>query len=747
MAAPSAGIRKVHSLCSEMAEEWDGRNAIISRNHMREMKKRIDLEYETLLRHQEREREQAERVRTHSVACLNTRHPPGNIYSTRSYKKPWQSGMTTKKPFSDQPAGERKHKLQDRSSHSNLPPIQKNTETIRRKNVSMYPAERQPHKPAAAINPRIMVQQKRLHTRQPQTSLMVLDRGATWSKGGKIPVLQSQTSTSHKLNDGKPKRFKNLEKTTTHSAALPVPHMKRLVTSCSTKKEVLTPILTTPRDKIPSQSYKYGGSSQVHPNTSNPTASPLRSISVSLNDLQEGTLGEQPRNIREQQYEDCANIGEGSTVSELSIFNSGREGIWEESQADFDPHELNENQESRWSPQDDRSIFSSSSSESDIIDSYLRESQDGNSSSDNEAESQTSLNFQGEFSDEAQDFQNLQERTTFDNRQRTNHNPSLILPGTQNIIPAETRASDQFHGSVQVTSEIFEEDGEHQRDNGDVRSIAHATDTTMSPISHIIPSNIRQNHDYLVDRNSREPQESRIQSTASSQSSMSSFAALGFGRISSAPSIDALHENLSLVFTTLSLQRQSGNESSGGELSTTEAKEEEQAKPDPERLKKLKESLLQEDSEEEEDLCRICLMGGDRAENPLISPCQCTGSLRYVHQECMKRWLLARITAGADLDTVRTCEMCKQSIQTDLDGFNLNEHYQNHQQTREQHTLEPSLYLLLLLHLYQRRYEELQRLNRTRDRVSETMIRTPAEHPIRLRAFMTLLSPDGYSIS
>eukprot|EP00069_Balaena_mysticetus_P001056 bmy_15042T0 len=37
----------------------------------------------------------------------------------------------------------------------------------------------------------------------------------------------------------------------------------------------------------------------------------------------------------------------------------------------------------------------------------------------------------------------------------------------------------------------------------------------------------------------------------------------------------------------------------------------------------------------------------------------------------------------ADLGTVKTCEMCKQSLLVDLDDFNVTEFYQKHQQSRQ----------------------------------------------------------------
>ncbi|EDL34238.1 mCG4818, isoform CRA_a [Mus musculus] len=136
-------------------------------------------------------------------------------------------------------------------------------------------------------------------------------------------------------------------------------------------------------------------------------------------------------------------------------------------------------------------------------------------------------------------------------------------------------------------------------------------------------------------------------------------------------------------------------------------------KADPEKLRKLQESLLEEDSEEEEgDLCRICQIAGGSPANPLLEPCGCVGSLQFVHQECLKKWLKVKITSGADLGTVKTCEMCKQGLLVDLDDFNMTEFYHKHQQSRAQSELMNSgLYLVLLLHLYEQRFAELMALN------------------------------------
>ncbi|KAL0454272.1 UNVERIFIED_CONTAM: putative E3 ubiquitin ligase SUD1 [Sesamum latifolium] len=56
------------------------------------------------------------------------------------------------------------------------------------------------------------------------------------------------------------------------------------------------------------------------------------------------------------------------------------------------------------------------------------------------------------------------------------------------------------------------------------------------------------------------------------------------------------------------------------------------------------------DEDEEEDVCRICRNPGD-AENPLRYPCACSGSIKFVHQDCLLQWL--------NHSNARQCEVCK----------------------------------------------------------------------------------------
>ena len=61
--------------------------------------------------------------------------------------------------------------------------------------------------------------------------------------------------------------------------------------------------------------------------------------------------------------------------------------------------------------------------------------------------------------------------------------------------------------------------------------------------------------------------------------------------------------------------------------------------------------------------CRICLGEGPYEDDPLICPCECTGSIRYVHSKCIGRWLRGRLGLDSFNGSVfffrpLACELC-----------------------------------------------------------------------------------------
>lgn len=61
---------------------------------------------------------------------------------------------------------------------------------------------------------------------------------------------------------------------------------------------------------------------------------------------------------------------------------------------------------------------------------------------------------------------------------------------------------------------------------------------------------------------------------------------------------------------------------------------------------------------EYENTCRVCFEP-EEDDNPLLTPCLCTGTVKYIHEQCLKIWLVSK---EVDLERVR-CELCKTTYE------------------------------------------------------------------------------------
>lgn len=54
-------------------------------------------------------------------------------------------------------------------------------------------------------------------------------------------------------------------------------------------------------------------------------------------------------------------------------------------------------------------------------------------------------------------------------------------------------------------------------------------------------------------------------------------------------------------------------------------------------------------------ICKFCLDTSDSKKNPFIEPCECRGSMQFVHEECLTHWRRLNPARNADF-----CLLCMQ---------------------------------------------------------------------------------------
>ena len=59
--------------------------------------------------------------------------------------------------------------------------------------------------------------------------------------------------------------------------------------------------------------------------------------------------------------------------------------------------------------------------------------------------------------------------------------------------------------------------------------------------------------------------------------------------------------------------------------------------------------------EKKNNLCRICYMEEEDSDNPLLQPCICSGSMKFIHLTCLKQWISTR--SCVKIDTTDNCSV------------------------------------------------------------------------------------------
>ena len=58
--------------------------------------------------------------------------------------------------------------------------------------------------------------------------------------------------------------------------------------------------------------------------------------------------------------------------------------------------------------------------------------------------------------------------------------------------------------------------------------------------------------------------------------------------------------------------------------------------------------------------CRICYLDEEVPENPLVQPCICSGSMKYIHLNCLKKWLNTSVFIKIETNPVYNIYLCKK---------------------------------------------------------------------------------------
>lgn len=78
--------------------------------------------------------------------------------------------------------------------------------------------------------------------------------------------------------------------------------------------------------------------------------------------------------------------------------------------------------------------------------------------------------------------------------------------------------------------------------------------------------------------------------------------------------------------------------------------------------------ILATRSSENNNYCRICCSEENSDNNPLVSLCKCSGSIKFIHVTCIKLWLKSKTRVSKNNNSISykiknfECELCKTQI-------------------------------------------------------------------------------------
>ena len=85
------------------------------------------------------------------------------------------------------------------------------------------------------------------------------------------------------------------------------------------------------------------------------------------------------------------------------------------------------------------------------------------------------------------------------------------------------------------------------------------------------------------------------------------------------------------------------------------------------KITSMKYNKVNSNNKKKKRICRICYSEDDDLDNPLIQPCNCSGTMKYIHIDCLKKWISTRSCVEVENNNECCvyiikqveCELCK----------------------------------------------------------------------------------------
>ena len=87
-------------------------------------------------------------------------------------------------------------------------------------------------------------------------------------------------------------------------------------------------------------------------------------------------------------------------------------------------------------------------------------------------------------------------------------------------------------------------------------------------------------------------------------------------------------------------------------------------------ITKLSDGNKDGSNKKKKNTCRICYCNDNEVDSPLLIPCKCAGTMKYIHFSCLETWLKSKtiiksneneICSSYNLKQIE-CELCKASL-------------------------------------------------------------------------------------